>query len=73
MFVAFAPESVAAKEELARVIQGAADALHAATPVDPGRAPRYPGEGTLRVRAESGRLGVPVNRRQWDAVLRLAE
>ncbi len=68
MFVAFAPESVAAKEEMARVLQGAADALHAATPVEAGRSPRYPGEGTLRVRAESAQLGVLVDRKQWNAV-----
>ena len=73
MFVAFAPESVAAKDEIARVVRGAAEALHAATPVEAGRVPRYPGEGTLRVRAESERLGVLVERKQWEAVLRLAE
>lgn len=68
MFVAFAPGSVAAKDEIARVVQRAAAALHAATPVEAGRVPRYPGEGTLRLRAESLRLGVLVDRKQWEAV-----
>jgi len=72
MFVAFAPGSVAANEEIARVLRGAAEALHAATPLEAGRPPRYPGEGTQRIREESERLGVLVDRKQWETVLGLA-
>jgi 3-dehydro-L-gulonate 2-dehydrogenase len=71
VFVAIAPESVATVEELSAVAQGAIAAIHAATPIEPGRVARYPGEGTVRVRGESLRLGVGVEESAWDGLLRL--
>ncbi len=73
MLIAFAPGAVAAKDEIAAVVRGAAEALHAAVPLVEGQPARYPGEGTLRIRAESERLGVLLDRGQWQAVLKLAE
>ena len=72
MLVAFAPGAVAAKDEIAAVVRRAAEALHAATPLVEGRPARYPGEGTLRIRAESLRLGVLLDRGLWEAVARLS-
>jgi len=66
VFVAIAPQAVASMEELSRVAQGAIDGLHAAEPVEAGRPARYPGEGTLRARAESLRLGVGVDDGAWQ-------
>lgn len=67
VFLAVAPQSVSTVEELNRVAQGAIDALHAATPVEAGNPVRYPGEGTLRMREESLRIGVAVEDAAWAA------
>ena len=56
IFLAISPASVETVEELSRFAEGASvaqraiDALHAATPIEPGKPARYPGEGALRVR-----------------------
>ncbi|MGA8940237.1 MAG: 3-dehydro-L-gulonate 2-dehydrogenase [Acidobacteriaceae bacterium] len=77
VFLAIAPASVETIEELSRFAQGASvaqraiDALHAATPIEPGHPVRYPGEGTLRAREESMRLGVAVEDAVWDAFVQL--
>ena len=65
MFLAISPHSLSAVEELQRVAEGAIDALHAATPIEPGKPARYPGEGALRIRAQSARLGVAVEEDVW--------
>lgn len=71
VFLAIAPTALASVQELETVTAGAIDFLHAATPIEPGKTPRYPGEGTLRTREKSMRLGVLVEEAQWEAVLRL--
>lgn len=71
IFVAVSPESVGSLAEMRRIADGCIDWLHAANPVTPGTAPRYPGEGTLRVREESLRLGVGVQEATWAAFLEL--
>ena len=71
VFIALAPSALTSIEELNRIAAGAIDALHAATPIPGGDAPRYPGEGTLRIREESMRLGVAVDEVAWKALLAL--
>jgi 3-dehydro-L-gulonate 2-dehydrogenase len=71
VFLAIAPQALASLDELNRIAQGAIDALHAATPIEPGKPARYPGEGTLRARAESLARGVAVDDDAWDALLKL--
>ena len=71
IFIALAPSALSSIEELDRIAAGAIDFLHAATPIEPGRIARYPGEGTLRIREESMRLGVAVDDTAWDALLNL--
>lgn len=71
VFIAIAPTALSSMEELDRIAQGAIDFLHAATPVEPGQPPRYPGEGTLRLREENLRLGVAVDDAAWQAFLSL--
>ena len=79
VFLAIAPASVETIEELSRFAQGASvaqraiDALHAATPIEPGKPVHYPGEGALRVREESMRLGVAVEDAAWEAFVRLEQ
>ncbi len=71
VFLAIAPESLSTMEEMSRVVGGAIDAVHAATPIEAGRPARYPGEGTLKVREESLRLGVAVQDAAWEAFVEL--
>jgi 3-dehydro-L-gulonate 2-dehydrogenase len=61
----------ASMAEMERVVQGAVDALHAAVPVEDGQGVRYPGEGTLRVRAESLREGVALEDGAWEGLVGL--
>ncbi|HEY4358695.1 MAG TPA: 3-dehydro-L-gulonate 2-dehydrogenase [Acidobacteriaceae bacterium] len=68
VFLAVAPTALSTMQELEGIADGAIAALHAATPLVPGEPARYPGEGTIRVREESMRLGVLVNEAQWEAV-----
>ena len=69
--------SVETIEELSRFAQGASvaqraiDALHAVKPIDPTKPLRYPGEGALRAREESMKLGVLVDDDAWKAFVRL--
>ena len=71
IFFAMAPSALTSIEELDRIAAGAIDLLHAATPVEPGRGARYPGEGTLRIREESMRLGVAIDDAAWSALEKL--
>ena len=71
VFLAVRPEAVSSLAEMERLAKGCVDALHAATPADPATPPRFPGEGTWRVREESGRLGVGVDEAVWAAFVAL--
>jgi 3-dehydro-L-gulonate 2-dehydrogenase len=73
IFLAIAPTSVSTIDELTRTATNAIDFLHAATPIDPNHPPRYPGENTLRIRAENLAQGIPVDEAQYQAVLDLAK
>jgi 3-dehydro-L-gulonate 2-dehydrogenase len=73
VFLVIAPSSLGALEELRATATRAVDFLHAATPVDASRLPRYPGEHTLALREENLAKGVPVDEGQWQAVLALAK
>jgi 3-dehydro-L-gulonate 2-dehydrogenase len=71
VFLAIAPQSLAAMEELSAIAQRAIDAVHAAEPVEAGKPARYPGEATLRTREESLRLGVGVEDAVWEQFVEL--
>jgi len=71
VFLAIAPQSLAAMDELSKIAQGAIDAVHAAEPVELGKPARYPGEAVLRTRAESMSLGVAVEDAAWEQFVEL--
>ena len=71
IFLALSPEAVSSRQEMERVVEGCVEALHAADPVLAGVTPRYPGEGVLRVREESLRLGIGVADPVWAAFQQL--
>jgi 3-dehydro-L-gulonate 2-dehydrogenase len=66
IFLVIDPASLASAAELDRVADGIIDSLCQATPVDPAKPIRYPGEQTLHLREENLRLGVPVDPEIWN-------
>jgi 3-dehydro-L-gulonate 2-dehydrogenase len=68
IFLAVDPKSIAEPEELTRIAEGILDSLREATPVDPAKPVRYPGEQTLQLREENMRLGVPVDPEIWQRI-----
>lgn len=66
IFLVIDPASLASAAELDRIADGIIDSLRQATPVDPAKPIRYPGEQTLRLREENLRLGVPVDPEIWQ-------
>ncbi len=68
LFLAIDPTHLTDPEALAATASSAIADLHAATPIDPTRPPRYPGEETLRLREENLRLGIPVDESIWNSL-----
>jgi 3-dehydro-L-gulonate 2-dehydrogenase len=65
VFLAIDPSSFATRPDLDRIAAGILQSLRDATPIDPARPVRYPGEQTLHLREENLRLGVPVEPAVW--------
>jgi 3-dehydro-L-gulonate 2-dehydrogenase len=68
IFLAIDPGAVAGPQELSRIAEGILSSLREATPADPDKPVRYPGEETLRLREENMRLGVPVDPEIWQQI-----
>jgi len=68
VFIAFDVKCFGDTESAERIANEVVDALHAVKGRD-GKQPRYPGEQTLKLRAENMRLGVPVVEERWREVL----
>ena len=65
MFLVVDPGHLIPSLEMAGIADGILNSLHAATPADPTKPIRYPGEQTLQLREENMRLGVPVDPEIW--------
>jgi 3-dehydro-L-gulonate 2-dehydrogenase len=68
IFLAVDPSTIAHPQELSRTAEGILNSLREATPADPGKPVRYPGEQTLQLREENLRLGVPVDPQIWRRI-----
>ncbi|MDE3103600.1 MAG: 3-dehydro-L-gulonate 2-dehydrogenase [Acidobacteriota bacterium] len=68
-FLAVSPHALSTAAELDAIADGVIASLRQATPVDPAKPVRYPGEQTLQLRAENLRLGVPVDEDVWQQLL----
>jgi 3-dehydro-L-gulonate 2-dehydrogenase len=68
IFLAIDPGSMTSADELTRIADGIIESLREATPVDPAKPVRYPGEETLRLREENMQLGVPVDPEIWQQI-----
>jgi 3-dehydro-L-gulonate 2-dehydrogenase len=72
VFLAVSPAALATHNALGVIADDAIAFLHAAQPETPSHPARYPGERVLQARAESLRLGVPVNPAAWSFIQHLA-
>jgi 3-dehydro-L-gulonate 2-dehydrogenase len=72
IFLAIDPASFASRADLDAIAAGVLDSLGEATPIDPARPVRYPGEQTLYLRQENRRLGVPVTPEIWATLTSLS-
>jgi len=68
IFLAVDPGFIANAQEISQISDGILQSLHDATPVDPSKPIRYPGEQTLQLREENMRLGVPVDPEIWQRI-----
>jgi 3-dehydro-L-gulonate 2-dehydrogenase len=68
IFLAIDPSNLAAAGELDHIADGIIESLAQATPIDPDKPVRYPGEQTLQLREENTRLGIPVDAEIWQQI-----
>jgi 3-dehydro-L-gulonate 2-dehydrogenase len=68
IFLAVDPGFIANAQEINQISEGILQSLRDATPVDPSKPIRYPGEQTLQLREENMRLGVPVDPEIWQQI-----
>ncbi|HEV2710625.1 MAG TPA: 3-dehydro-L-gulonate 2-dehydrogenase [Edaphobacter sp.] len=66
IFLAIDPTRLGPADQLDRIAEDIIANLHEATPLDPAKPLRYPGEQTLHLREENLRLGVPVEPELWQ-------
>lgn len=69
MFVTMNPEAFGPSPRAAELADEIVASLHRSKPVKEGGKVRYPGEQTLRVRAENEQLGLPVEPAVWEEIL----
>ena len=68
VFVAMDPRTVGNTARMEQIADAVVQSLHNARPVEQGRLVRYPGENTLRLRADNRRLGLPVDEGIWTQI-----
>ena len=72
VFMVIDPRQLGGEEFSDQVADSVADYVNGSEPAEDGRPVRYPGESTLRIRAEHLANGVVVDDSVWAEVLRLA-
>jgi 3-dehydro-L-gulonate 2-dehydrogenase len=68
VFLAIDPGNLIHTQDMMKIAEGILISLRQATPADPGKPVRYPGEQTLQLREENLRLGVPVDPEIWRKI-----
>jgi len=69
IFLTMNPQALGTTARADQIADEIVDSLHNARPVAEGQRVRYPGEQTLRVRAENEKLGLPVEPAVWEQIL----
>jgi 3-dehydro-L-gulonate 2-dehydrogenase len=68
MFLALNPEAFGPSPRAGEIADEIVASLHGCKPAKEGGRVRYPGEQTLRVRAENEKLGLPVEAEVWELI-----
>ncbi len=71
VFLAINPGALGDAKRMAQIADEIVASVNGCRPSDEGKAVRYPGEQTLRVRAENTRLGLPVDDSVWAQIVAL--
>jgi 3-dehydro-L-gulonate 2-dehydrogenase len=69
MFLTMNPEAFGPAPRAEELVEGVVASLHNCQPIKPGVKVRYPGEQTLRTRAENTERGLPVEPGVWEQIL----
>jgi len=69
VFLAIDPKALGDHAQIERIAQEVVESLRGCRPVEEGNPVRYPGEQTLRLREENGRLGLPIEPEVWNEIL----
>ncbi len=69
MFMAINPAAFGPEHKTAAIADAIVASLHNSKPATEGKRVRYPGEETLRIRAENRKLGLPVEAAVWEEIL----
>jgi 3-dehydro-L-gulonate 2-dehydrogenase len=72
MFLAIHPQALGPESERADIVDGIIASLHNSKAATEGKHVRYPGEQTLRIRAENRKLGLPVEASVWTEILAMS-
>ena len=68
-FLAFNPQAFGPEPCVEQIADEIVASLHNSKPAKVGSRVRYPGEQTLRIRAENQKLGLPVEPAVWETIL----
>ncbi len=71
MFVAMNPAALGDAERIEQIADEVVESVHRSRPVQAGKTVRYPGENTVWLREENRRLGLPVEDRVWEEILKM--
>ena len=71
MFVAIDPRALGDEARMEQIADEVVESVRGSRPAEVGKTVRYPGENTLRLRAENRRLGLPVEDAVWEEILRM--
>jgi 3-dehydro-L-gulonate 2-dehydrogenase len=69
--VALNPAAVGDPERMEQIADEVVESVHRSRPVQAGKTVRYPGENTVWLRGENRRLGLPVEDRVWEEILKM--
>jgi 3-dehydro-L-gulonate 2-dehydrogenase len=72
VFIALHPAALGDAADAGQIADNIVESLHRCRPAEPANPVRYPGESTLRIRAENSRLGLPIDPALWREIVALA-
>jgi 3-dehydro-L-gulonate 2-dehydrogenase len=71
VYIAIDPRALGPQAQSTEIVDGIVASLHDCLPADKKKRVRYPGEETLRIRAENTRMGLPVEPEVWEQIVEM--